>query len=765
MSALLMVAACLWAGHGVAGKLVTGGWAPPGASSVKADALLSERFHGGVPDLLLLTRTAGSVDAPEARETGRRLVERLCADRKVSGVTAYWTGPVVGLRARGFVPQRLPDVRDPMLRSGDGHDALIAVRLNGDARHAAVDRLVPAVTGRHGPLQVTASGAALVVKELQQQSQRDLHVSELIAVPTMLVLLVWAFGGIGAACLPLAVGGVAIVGTLAVLRAVSEITEVSVYALNVTSAVGLALAVDYSLFLVARYREERATGLAHVEAIERAMESAGRTVVVASGAVVLSLAGLLVFPLSFLRSLAYAGIPVVVLSAVASLVLVPAGLSCFGGRFAGHTRRGLRRIGGTGEGWRRLTVAVMRHRTVAAVGAALVLTALALPFRQASFALGDERVLPGTAPVIQAMSQLRTAFPQSDHTEVDVILPRWVPAANAAGPARLDAYARHLSTLPGAASVRTSTGVYTDGERLQGQSPPIDRRYLSPAGTWLAVYGPTEPFGPASVRLASAVRHARAPTRPLVAGPPARLLDVRHAVAARLPWAIGVVVAATLLVLLLFTGSLFLAVKALVMNALSMTATFGAMVWIFQDGHLRSVLGDFTVTGGTDLFTPIMVFCLAFGLSLDYEVLLLARVMEAHRRTGETTTAVAAGLRAAAPLFTTSALVVGAVLLSLAASDITTIKVMGVTIALSVAVDALIVRPVLAPAVMALAGEANWWSPMARRGGTPAPGRPRTSAEPVVAQGAVITAPGGNLPKQSSCAPRQDDCMDADVDR
>nr|WP_277816918.1 MMPL family transporter [Streptomyces caatingaensis] len=584
------------------------------------------------------------------------------------------------------------------------------MRLSGDRGHATVNRLMPVVTGRHGPLRVVASGPALMARDMQEQSRRDLRTSELVAVPVTLVLLLWAFGGVAAACLPLAVGGVAVVGTLAVLRAVSAYTEVSLYALNVTTVVGLALAVDFSLFLVARYREERGGGRAHEEAVERAMATAGRTVVVSAVIVALSLTGLLVFPLPFLRSLAYAGIPVVILAAVAALALVPAGLSCFGAdRFVGR-RYGAR--GRTSDAWRRLAGGVIRHRFPAAVGAVLVLVLVALPFRHVSFSLSDERVLPGTAPAVAAMRDIRAEFPDFGPTELDAILPGWGPGGSAARLAELDRYARRLSALPGALSVRTATGTYAHGSRTEGPSRALADRYLSDGGTWLAVQGPTEPFGPAGVRLARAVRTTRAPTAPLVTGPPARLLDVQQVVGSRLPAAIGIVLSATFVVLLLFTGGLFLAVKALVMNVLSMTAAFGAMVWIFQDGHLRPLLGDFVVTGGTDLFTPVIVFCLAFGLSMDYEVLLLARVVEAHRRTGETMPAVAAGLAAAAPLFTTSAVVVGAALLSLAGCGMATIKVIGVTVALSVVVDALIVRPLLVPAVMSLAGAANWWSPL-----------------------------------------------------
>ncbi|MEU0008730.1 MMPL family transporter [Streptomyces sp. NPDC006314] len=716
---LLFAAASAVVGHGVAGHLVTGGWAPAGAPSLRADALLTERFHGGAPDLALLARTSsGSVDARAAREDGRRLVARVLADPKVTGAASYWTGPVTGRDASAQVT----GPPDAALRSRDGRAALVLVRLVSDTHHTTVNRLVPAVTGGHGTLRVTVSGAALVVRDLQAQSRHDLRRAELIALPATLLLLLWVFGGFGAACLPLAVGLVAVVGTLAVLRVLSGFTEVSLYALNMTTAVGLALAVDYSLFLVARYREERIGGAAHGAAVERTMVTAGRTVLVSASIVALSLTGLLVFPLPFLRSLAYAGIPVVALATAVALVLVPAGLSCFGGRLGTRDRfarwRGTARTGsGSGGRWQRLALAVTRHRVMVAVLAALVLAVCALPFRHVTLALSDERVLPGDAPVVRAMRDVRSAFPEFGSTELDVILPGWTPDRNASRTAALDAYARRLSALPDASSVRTATGVYAHGERLPQPCPAaadcqvLAGRHASPAGTWLAVRGPAEPFGPASVRLARAVRAADAPTGVLVAGPPARLLDVRDAVASRLPTAVTIVVAATLVLLLAFTGgALFLAVKALVMNALSMTATFGAMVWIFQEGHLRWLLGSFTVTGQTDIMSPVTVFCLAFGLSLDYEVLLLARVTEEHRRTGRTTAAVAAGLVSAAPLFTASATVVAAVLLSLAGSGITTIKLIGVTVALSVAVDALIVRPLLVPAVMSLAGEANWWS-------------------------------------------------------
>ncbi|MFD7291280.1 MMPL family transporter [Streptomyces sp. NPDC059863] len=744
---------CALAGHDVAARLVSGGFVPESAPSAQALRAM-EDFGGGAPGFVLLARAEGGVDTPGARRAGERLVSRLLADSRVSGVDSYWTGAVRQDRPPPPVTDTppAPPVTDASaltqaLRTPDGHTAVALVRLRGGAGEvrAAVDRLLPEVTGAQGPLEVGVTGQAATLKDLESQSEQDLRTAELLAAPAVLLLLLWAFGSLWAALLPLAVGAVAVAGALAVLRALTELTDVSVFALNLTTAVGLAMAVDYSLFLVARYREERAGGVPHDDALRRMMITGGRTVVVSAAVVGAALTGLLLFPLYFLRSLAWAGLAVVALAAAASLLLVPAGLACLGERRAGTDWFARRRLRGAPEDgrWYRLAIAAMRRPLVVTVGVVLILVALALPFRRAVFGLSDERVLPATAPVATTARALRAELPAVAASSLDVVLPRW-EADSPRHLAELDDYARRLSALPGAAGVRTVTGLYASGRPLvscparpgdtamaRATCADLADRHRAAAGTWVAVSGPAAAYGPASTRLAQAVRAVSAPTGPRLAGPAVELADIKTAIAQRGPYAAVLVTLCTLALLALFTRSLFLPVKALLMNLLSLTATAGGMVWIFQEGHLRFLTGDFTVTGTTDPLTPMVAVCLAFGLSMDYEVLLLSRIGEAHARTRDTVRATAAGLQAAAPLFTASAGVVVAVLLALAAADITVIKLIGVTVALSLLLDALLIRPLLVPAVMALAGPVNWWLPkrIGRREPAP-PARPHTPGRP-----------------------------------
>ncbi|WP_406112898.1 MMPL family transporter [Streptomyces sp. NBC_01014] len=757
---LLLAAAltllCALAGHDVSGRLVNGGFVPDSAPSARAQRTM-ESFGGGAPGFVLLARTRGTVDAPEARRDGVHLVSRLLTDPQVVGVDSYWTGSVRPRRAAPAGTDRAADALVRALRTADGHTAVVLVRLRGSAggTRAAVDRLLPEVTGVRGPLRVDATGQAAALKDLEDQSEKDLRTAELIAAPAVLLLLLWAFGSLWAALLPLAVGAVAVAGALAVLRALTTVTEVSVFALNLTTAVGLAMAVDYSLFLVARYREERAAGASHDAALRQMMTTGGRTVVVSAAVVGAALAGLLVFPLYFLRSLAWAGLAVVALAAVTALLLVPAALSCLGEDRAGTDWFARRRFrGATEQGrWYRLAVLSMRRPVAVGVGGLLVLAALALPFHRAVFGLSDERVLPPTASVAGTARVLHTQLPAVTGSSTDVVLPHWQPES----PRRLselDAYASRLSALPGATGVRTVTGVYaagrpvlscpahaTDPAAVRVTCTDLAARHRAAAGTWVAVSGPASAYGPASTRLTRDIRSTGAPTAVRLAGPAAELADIKSAIAGRLPYAAGLVALCTLVLLALFTRSLFLPVKALVMNLLSLTATAGGMVWIFQDGHLRFLVGDFTVTGTIDLLTPMVAICLAFGLSMDYEVLLLSRIGEAHTRTRDTARATAAGLQAAAPLFTASAAVVIAVLLALASAQITVIKLIGVTVALSLLIDTLLIRPLLVPAVMALAGPVNWWLPSRFRRERPAVPPPVVPAP----ASAVGTAPGAPL--------------------
>ncbi|MGG7569457.1 MMPL family transporter [Streptomyces sirii] len=733
VAAVLVVIVSVPSALGLSSRLVNGGWISQDSASARARTLLDTKFHAGPADVLLLVRADTSVDSAPARQAGAALTDRLRKQPGVTGLESYWTGyraPKPTAAAGRSNAAQLAAADASRLRSADGRTALVAVRLEGDThqRRITTDRILSYANGRHGSLLVQAAGAAVVSRALGEQSERDLVRTEMLALPATLLLLVLIFGSVPAACLPLAVGLVATSGSAALLRALTTVTEVSTFALNVTTAVGLALSADYSLFLVTRYREDITAGYTHDDALNRCVRTAGRIVVVSAAAVALSLLGLLFFPLYFLRSLAYASISVAILAAAASLLIVPAGLACFGHRIGRGDvlARWRRRTSSKGGGaWQRLALAVMRRPVSVTVASAGLLAALVLPFHHAAFGFSDERGLPPDAPVAQAARALRSAFPQPG-TQIDVVLPGRRRAAESNSPGSttaLDAYARSLSRLPGVQALRTATGEYLNGAPASpvchppanttatSSDCPLFQRYRSPSGVWLSITTSSDTYAPATVDLVRRIRALPAPVRPLIGGPTAEFLDTRTIVSQRMPAALILATAATFLLLLAYTRSLFLPLKALCLNLLSLTATFGAMVLIFQDGHLRWLVGDFVPTGTIDVMMPIVVFCLAFGLSMDYEILLLSRIMEARTRTRDTVQATAAGLQAAAPLFIASAALVVTVLLALATAEVVSVKLIAVCTTLSVLLDTVLIRPLLVPAVMKLAGSANWWLP------------------------------------------------------
>ncbi|MFI1202519.1 MMPL family transporter [Streptomyces sp. NPDC020883] len=709
IAVLLAVAAAVPIGGGVADRLSGGGFTDPAAESSKAEKFLAERFGSGAPNLVLLARTSGSVDDPRAAADGRDLSARLTHEPGVLSVASYWTTPHA--------------LASP-LRARDGRSALVLLRLRGDedrVRDIAKD-LVPRFTGRQGVLRLSATGTGQVYVEVQKQSDQDLFRAEAYAAPVMLLILLFVFGSTVAAVLPLLIGVCSILGTFVVLRVLSELTSVSVYAVNITTALGLGLAIDYSLFIVTRYREERARGLDTAEAVAQSVRTAGRTVLFSALTVALSLSALLVFPLYFLRSFAYAGVAVVALSAIAALVVLPAVLGLLGPRIDALDVRRLFRRGprpgadhdtlagpaagtATGGFWRRLATAVMRRPVLCAAGVITLLVLLGLPFTRVSFGLIDDRVLPAGAPAHRTAQFVREEFPSRENSALSVVLPT---VSGSADRERIAAYAARLSTLPDVARVDTVTGSYAAGRQVVAASVAS---FAADHAGWLSVVPSVEPDSSAGVELAERLRAYRAPGPVLVGGDGAELADTRDALAARLPEAALIIGATTVVLLFLFTGSVLVPFKAVLLNLLSLTATFGAMVYVFQEGHLRSLVGDFTVTGSVDISIPVLMFCVAFGLSMDYEVFLLSRIKEEYTETGDNTQAVAAGLARTGRLVSAAAVLVAVVMLALATSGITFLKLLGVGLALAVLLDATLVRGVLVPAVMRLAGRANWWAP------------------------------------------------------
>ncbi|MFJ5685463.1 MMPL family transporter [Streptomyces sp. NPDC093099] len=683
--ALVITALAVFAGSGVADRMGSGGWADPDAESTYATQALEREFPASQPNLLLLVDSGGrSVDDPAVAAEAKRLTDRLAAEPGITGVGSYWGTGSAALRAE------------------DGGEALIAARIEGDETTAAkaLDRIAPQFRGTHGPLEVSLGGPVAVQHEMQDIIQEDLLRAELIALPVTLVLLVMVFGSAIAALLPLGLGIVAILGTNAVLRGITELTDVSVFAQNLTTALGLGLAVDYALFIVRRFREELAEGAEVRDAVGITLRTAGRTVLFSALTVAVSLAAMMVFPQYFLRSFAYAGIAVVLLAAAAALILLPAALMLLGHRVNALDLRVLlrrRRKPGTrdgsgtagasaapGAGWGRMAALVMRRAPVFALATAAGLVVLGLPFLGATFGTADYRQLPSSADSRVVQEEIRDGFPGSPGGGLEVFV------EGAATPAEYADYRGRIAALPGALGV--------DGPVVSGEHG------------YFTVRAEGEAVGQEAQRLVRDIRAEPAAFDTSVTGTAAVLVDSKDAIADRLPWAVAIIVVVTLLLVFLLTGSVLIPVQAVVLNALSLTAMFGAVVWVFQDGNLSGLLG-FTATGDIETTLPVLMFCVAFGLSMDYGVFLLSRIKEEYDRGGDHEQAVTFGLRRTGGLITAAAVILAVVMVGIGTSRVTNTKMLGLGIALAVLMDAMVVRSLLVPAVMKLTGRATWWAP------------------------------------------------------
>ncbi|NUU21775.1 MAG: MMPL family transporter [Streptomycetaceae bacterium] len=715
VGALLFLALAGVVGRGAADHLLGGGNEDPSSSSARAAAALDRDFPGSRPNLVLLvTPGPGSLDTPDTAARARALSERLAAEPGVTGVNSYWT---TGSAA---------------LRTDDGRSGLVLAHLTGRETDAAdtLDRIAPDFRGTHDGLEVRIGGTAAVQHDVQTTASEDLVRAELIALPITLLILVLVFGSAVAALLPLAVGLFAMFGTNAVLRVVASATDVSVFAQNLTTVLGLGLAVDYGLFVVRRYREELAAGADVPGAVAATLRTAGRTVLFSALTLAVSLAAMLVFPQYFLRSFAYAGIPVVLLAAVGALVVLPATLVLLGRRIdAGDVRKPLRRVGlwrsgagasgeaavgssgASGAGWQRLSAAVMRRAPLVTVVTLGGLVLLGLPFLGVQFGTADDRQLPKSAESRQVQQVIRDHVEGRPAGTIEIIA-HDSGAGSADASARAD-YAARLSGLPGVARVVGPEGVFRGG-RLEAAPGPAEAGRIAADSAYLSVVPAIEDLSPQGQDLVRAVRATPAPSPVLVGGLTATLVDSKHAIAERLPLAGAIVVLATFVLVFLLSGSVVLPLLAIAFAALSLTAMFGAVVWAVQDGHLAGVL-DFTPTGSTETALPVLMFCIAFGLSMDYGVFLLSRVKEEYDLTGDHRRAVAVGLARTGSIITAAACVLAVVMGAIGTSRVTNTMMLGLGLALAVLVDAFVVRSLLVPAVLALVGERSWWAPKSLR--------------------------------------------------
>jgi trehalose monomycolate/heme transporter len=681
---VLVVFAAVW-GTGVFSKLSSGdSFTPPASQSQREASQASQVFGRNDADVVVLYRSAAlSVSDPGYRQAVTTALSGL-PHADVARVTTYWSSGSASLI------------------STDRHSTYAVLQLTGTddaARHQTYD----VIKGELTPPSLAASGITARVGgnvpmevAINSEVTADIAKAEGFSMPVLLILLLLIFGSLAAASLPVAIGGVAILGSFTVLRLLTLATTVSVYSVNITTILGLGLGIDYGLFMVTRFREELHRQPTVEQAVARTVATAGRTVAVSGITVAVALTSLMLFPEDFLRSMGFGGVATVAVDMLAALTVLPALLAVLGHRVnALRIRRSVRRPAReeAGGAWYRLANSVMRRPVVYVTVIVIGLLALGAPFLHISWAGTDARTLPAASTVRQVSQTLDSSFGVNSTTPIEVLVTQPDGAGTgAAGSAALAAYLHRIDAIGGVTTAQVT------GDR---------------AGSIRVDVG----YRPATV--SSAARHIVTQIRDtappagatvLVGGTTAGLVDELASLGATLPPMALLVFISTFVLLFLAFGSVVLPLKAIVMNVLSLSATFGVIVWIFQWGHLSGLL-RFTPTGSIDPTMPILMLAIIFGLSMDYEVFLLSRIRERYDQTGDNTASIAAGLQRTGGVITSLALLLIIVIGAFSASGITFIKLMGVGMIVALLVDATVVRILLVPATMRLLGRANWWAP------------------------------------------------------
>ena len=679
LAGLGVIVAAVW-GTGVFGALQSaGGFAPPNSQSQRAADLAGRTFGRGAGDAVVLyTSKTATVRSAAYRSAVTGSLARLPHDRVVATQTYWSTG-------------------SPQFASANGKVSYAVLVLAGNTDATRIKNFNAIKGNLTAPgLTVQTGGQIPTEAAINKEVTSDIGRAEGISMPVLLVLLAVIFGSLAAASLPLAVGGIGIIGSFTALRLLTLVTPVSIYSVNITTIMGLGLAIDYGLFMVGRFREELNRQPTVQDALARTLATAGRTVAVSGVTVAVALASLMLFPEVFLRSMGYGGVATVLVDMLAALTVLPALLAVLGPRVnALRVRKAVRRprAGDAAGGWYRLARSVMRRPGVFVIVIVVLLLALGTPFLKITWGGTDARALPAAAGPRVVTQTLARDFPGNVTAPIESLVRFRVPVARSLATQRqVAAYVRRLDRVPGV------TGAQVTGVR--GDIARIDLAYRP---------------DPLAAQARQIVRQVRAVAPPpgasaYVGGQTAQLVDELGSLSATLPWMALVMAAATFVLLFLAFGSVVLPVKAIAMNLLSLAATFGVVVWIFQQGHLSGLL-RFSPTGTLDPTMPILMLAIIFGLSMDYEVFLLSRIRERYDVTANNTESVASGLQRTGGVITSAALLLVIVIGAFSASGITFIKLMGVGMIVALIVDASIVRIMLVPATMRLLGRASWWAP------------------------------------------------------
>ena len=660
-------------------KLDSGGYSDLNSESAKAANYITDTFKVQDPVAILVVDAGSrSVDDPAAAADAASLEKEVASTKGIKRTLSYWSAGAA-----------------PSLKSTDGKAAFLFIYADIENYdfdgYGAVGKIVAEkFDGGYKSLEVYASGGAVVTNAINSKIKTDLLLAEGIAIPLTFILLAFVFGALVASAMPLVVGVGAILGSFFFTYLLTLVTDVSVFALNLITGLGLGLGIDYALLIVNRFREEMHHGKSVEESAIITVGTAGKTVFYSGLAVMVTLSALLLFPLNFLKSFGYAGVIVTLFAIFGALIPLPALLAILGKR----VDKGVIRKGGLTpkeDGRWATTARLVMARPIPVVIASLaILIVMALPIANIAFAQVDSRVLPESNRAAISSAVLNDRFASFEGSPIEVILP--------------DGAGREDSLNSFLASAKTVDGITRMSEfEYAGKDIRVQ------------VIPGTSSRSQDAERLIKELRALEKPDGLLIGGAAADFTDSQGGIARTLPWALGWIGITVFILIFVFTGSIILPIKAVILNGLSLVATLGVITWVFIEGNLKWLVGDFTVTGTLDTGSVILVAVVVFGLSMDYELFLLSRIREEHLLGKSNVEAVATGLQRSARIITAAALLLAVVFAAFISSGVTSIKMLGFGVAFAVLLDATLIRALLVPALMRLFGERNWWAPKSLR--------------------------------------------------
>lgn len=672
------------------GALKGGGYEDPTSDSARVTSLLSTEFKIDQPELIAIIDFGRSADDPLSATVASAFSERLNEYPEVEKLDSYYSSG-----------------KPASLKSTDGTAVYFFINLDDKSNQAKVaTAMQDEFGGGFNDASVYLAGMVAVTSELNAMISSDLALAETIALPIMLVLMIFVFGSLVAAGLPLMVGALSIIGSFFFVWVATLFTDTSVFSANLITGLGLGLGIDYALLMVNRFREERQAGSNVSEAVEKMVLSAGRTVLFSGLTVAIVLGSMAIFPQYFLKSMAYAGVAVVGLSLASALFALPAALNLLGDRVNKFTLyKGALKHQDEGI-WADIARSVMQKPIRVLLVSVLALGSLVALGNGVQFGQVDDRILPRDNRVVAASNIIRERFEGREANPVEVLL-------KGASDDQVVEYAKALSADDSIKSVRTSEGYFEAGEQIAPANPFDPTKYAAGDYRRIVAIHDVESRGTSGLELTDRLRAIDTVSidEVLIGGGAAVYTDSQKGIEHNLPTVLLWIIISTLVLLFLFTGSFILPIKAVLLNFLSLGATIGFLSWVFIGGHLQFLLGDFQVTGTIDTSSLVLIAVITFGLSMDYELFLLSRIKEQHDAGLSTTESVAMGLQKSGRIITAAALVLAVSFFAFVTSGVSVMKMMGLGIAFAVLLDATIIRALLVPALMRLFGNLNWWAP------------------------------------------------------